>query len=420
MKLQLMVRRQWRQHLQHLDLLHFGLVLLLCMLVLLLSACSNPLQSPARSGTPETGGTVDVSTPTPVISPTAKAVLPTITLQVSGCPSTISLNWDKLVGTRANINKVQKVTCGSLEGSGTLQAVVDVRYYSPDAKLDCYVYDNLPGTPSRRFNVSGLLNGDASISSVGTLMTAEVSPGDAIQGVPDIFKEYQWNGSALVQVPFLAIYPDVTRFQAERAQALVFSELAALQPGQSHSAIPDGWRLGAGGVVSHLAQRIFHWQPSQYALTLPAHASQLSVLPLVVTYLGPGGGGFVATVHHLNDVPTNIFEVYAVTSINGNSSLNSPSVYAGLTSPVKVNGASVASGNILGQVVFYDDMYINVGDSGPIRSSASTGYISFANSVNYHLGARGLEEGVVAFYATSQNNADLSNQVVMVKVFLGA
>jgi len=420
MKVQLMVRRQWRQHLQHLDLLHIGVVLLLCILVLLLSACSSFFQAPAQSGTPETGGTVEVSTPTPLVSPTATAVLPTITLQVVGCPSTLAVNWDKLVGTHANVNKVQKVICGSLEGFGTLQAVVNVRYYSPDAKLDCFVYDNLAGTPSQRFKVTGLLNGDASISSVGTLMTAEVNPGDAIQGSPDIFKEYQWNGSALAQVPYPAIYPDVTRYQAEGAQALVSAEIAALPPGVSQGQIRDAWRLAAGTVVSHLAQSIFHWQAANYVVTLPAHAAQLTILPIVVTNLGPGGGGFVATVHHLNDVLTNIFEVYAVSSINGNSTLNSPSIYAGLTSPVKVSGASVASGNILGQVVFYDDMYTNVGNSGPIRSAASTGYIAFTNSVSFNLGAHGLEEGVVAFYATSQNNADLSNQVVMVKVFLGA
>src|SRR5713226_9385648 len=107
MKVQLMVRRQWRQHLQHLDLLHIGVVLLLCILVLLLSACSSFFQAPSQSGTPETGGTVEVSTPTALVSPTATAVLPTITLQVVGCPSTLAVNWDKLVGTHANVNKVQ-------------------------------------------------------------------------------------------------------------------------------------------------------------------------------------------------------------------------------------------------------------------------------------------------------------------------
>ena len=72
--------------------------------------------------------------------------LPTITLQVVGCPA-LSINWDSLIGTHTNVNKVQKVTCGSLEGNGLLQALVNVRYYTPGAKLDFYVYDNLSGTP---------------------------------------------------------------------------------------------------------------------------------------------------------------------------------------------------------------------------------------------------------------------------------
>jgi hypothetical protein len=173
-------------------------------------------------------------------------------------------------------------------------------------------------------------------------------------------------------------------------------------------------------MVSHLAQNIFHWIPTKFAVTLPAHASQLSILPVVVTNLGPGGGGFVATLHHLNDVPTNIFEIYSVTSINGGSALNSPSVYARLTSPVTVSGGAVASGSVLGQVVLYDDMYTSLGSSGSLISSASSGYVSFTNSVRYTLGAHEVEEGVVTFYATSQNNASLSNQVVMVKVILSA
>ncbi len=418
MKVQSMVYRQWRHHLHHSGFLHSAVILLLCMLALLLSGCNGLFQVPAQSGTPGANGTVHLSVPTSTVSPTATttAVLPTITLQVVGCPSTLSLNWDKLVGTQANVNKVQKVICGSLERTGTLDALVDVRYYSSNSRLDFSVYDDLFGTPTRRLNVSGLLRGDAAISSVSTIITAEVNPGDVIQGPPDLFKEYQWNGAAFVQVPYPAIYPDVTRYQAEHAQALVSSELAALPATQIH----DYWRLTAGGVVSHLVQSIFHWSAAEFSVALPAHASRLSILPVTVTNLGPGGGGFIATLHHLNDVPTNIFEVYTVTSINGGSTLNSPSVYTRLASPVTVSGASVASGSVLGQVVLYDDMYINVGSSGPIHSSASSGYVSFTNSVSYHLGIHGVEEGVIVFYATSQNNAALSNQVVMMKVFLSA
>ncbi len=394
-------------------------VILLCSLLLLLGACTtNLFPSPSQSGTDSSSATGNThSTITPVVSPTSGTALPTITLQVINCPS-LSINWDKLVGTRTNVNKVQKVICGSLEGSGSLDALVDVRYYSSDARLDYYVYDNLYGTPNRIFSMQGLLNGDALISSVGTIMTAEANPSDPIKGAADLFKEFQWNGSSFAQVIFPGLYPDVTRYQAEQAQAEVNAEIAALQPGQSQASIRDAWRLAPGGVVTRLARNIFHW--TNFSVTLPSHAQQLSVLPITVTNLGTGGGGFIAIVHHLNEVSTNIFEVYQVNSIDGSAWLNSPAAYAQLTSPVTVSGGSVANGSILGEVVLYDDTYTTVGSSGPIHSPASSGSVQFTNTVSYHLAASELEEGVVAFYPTYQNNIALSNQAVLVKVFLKA
>src|SRR5204863_7412347 len=210
------------------------------------------------------------------------------------------------------------------------------------------------------------------------------------------------------------------RYQAEQDQAMVNAELAAVPPGQSSGQIRDAWKLVPGAVASHLAQSIFHWQPANYTVTLPPNARKLTVSTLTVTNLAAGGGGFIVTLHHLNEVPTNIFEIWQVSSIDGNSALSSPSAYARLTSPVNVSGSSLASGSILGQVVLYDDVYTNVGSSGPIRSSTSTGYIEFANSVRYQLNAQGLEEGVVAFYPTNQNNAAISNQAILVKVFLSS
>lgn len=412
--------KQRSRQLFHVVLPHSGVVLGLCILVLLLSSCTNPLATPSQSGPSTTNGSPDTATATPVVLPTATAGLIPITLQVVGCPSNLSINWDKLAGTHTNVNKVQKVICGSLEGAGTLEALVNVRYYSSDAKLDFSVYDNLSSTPSRTFGMQGLLNGSTSISSVGTLVTAEGSPKDDIPGTVDLYKEYQWNGTAFGQVLFPDMYPDVTRYQAEQTQALVNSEIASLQPGQPPSQIHDAWRLTAGGVVAHLVQGILHWLPTKYSVTLPLHAAQLSVLPITVTNLQPGGGGFVVTVHHLNDGPTNIFEVSQIIAINGNAALTSPTADARLSSPVQASGGSVASGTILGQIIVYDDVYNNVGNSGPIHASTSTGYVQFSNSVKYHLNAQGLEEGLVAFYATSQNNVALSNQLIMVKVWLSA
>ena len=410
--------QQGRRLVQRPALSSIGAILLLCSLLMLLSACSNFFASPSQSGTPSTDTTSNAVTATPVVSPTAvKPVLPTITLQVSGCP-TLAINWDKLVGTQANVNKVQKVFCGALEGSGTLDALIDVRYYSPDATLDYYVYNNLFGTPNRLLSTRGLLNGDAFISSVGTIVTAAINPNDLIKGAVDLFKEYQWNGTSFGQVIFPGMYPDMTRYQAEQAQARVSAELAALQPGQSQAQISDAWRLAPSGAVTRLARNIFHW--TNFTVTLPTHAAQFTILPITVTNNAAGGGGFVAIIHHLNEVPTNIFEIWQVNSINGNAGLSSPAAFAQLTSPARISGSSVVNGSILGQVVLYDDTYTAVGNSGVIRGSASSGNVSFTSSISYQLHGAGVEEGVVAFYPTYQNNVALSSQAILVKVFLAS
>ena len=143
------------------------------------------------------------------------------------------------------------------------------------------------------------------------------------------------------------------------------------------------------------------------------------MLPITVTNLAAGGGGFVAVVHHLDEVPTNIFEIEQVTSINGSAGISNVAAYARLSSPVSVSGGALASGSILGQVVLYDDTYTTVGSSGAIKSSAATGYVQFTVSISYHL-TPGLEEGIVAFFPTSQNNTALTNQAVLVKVFFSA
>jgi hypothetical protein len=115
-----------------------------------------------------------------------------------------------------------------------------------------------------------------------------------------------------------------------------------------------------------------------------------------------------------------MYEVWQVVSADGNESISSPTAYAQVNSPTSVSGSVLASGSIVGQVVVYDDVFVTVGTSDPIRSSVSGSIVQFTNTVKYALNASGLQEGVIAFYATNQNNVAISNQVVMVKVFLSA
>lgn len=388
------------------DGLSLTCALVLCGLAIMLSACTSPFFTPSQSGSNQTPTLTN--SPTPVVSPTSAVKLPAITLQVVGCP-TLSINWDSLIGTHTNVNKVQKVTCGNLEGNGSLQALVNVRYYTPDAKLDFYVYDNISGNPTQRFKVQGLVDGDTQISPNGTITTAEIGIHGLSSAVPDLFKEYKWNGTAFGQILFPGLYPDVTHYQAEKSQALFVS-----QGGTSGN---ESWRTSGVLVAEHLAFSVFRW-PN---VTKSVVKNNL-VDPIIVqvTNNGPGGGGFIATLYHLDGISTNILEITSVTSTNGSVSLTNPSVGTQVTSPVSVQGKYVASGSILGRVVLYDNTYVTVGDTGALHSSLSAGSASFSVAIPYTLNANGVQEGVLAFYATTQNNTAFINQVVMMKVFLSA
>ena len=380
-----------------------GMLACLGALVLLLSACSL-LGTPSQTGGSSTPVLTSI-TPTQVSSPTPVPTLTTITLQVVGpCPSNLGNSWDRVVGTKPGVAKVQKVMCGSLD------ALVIARYYTPDYKMDFFVYDNLAGTPNRRFAVQGLVQGDAQISPAGTIITSQLISNVPIP--PNVFKEYQWSAatSSFAQILFPGLYPDVTHYQAEHAQ---FVANAYAAQGKTP------WQDSANSVVNKLASDIFHW-------TLTT-TKTVTFNPPTGTYIvqetntGTGGGGFVATLFHLDNVTTNIFEISKIAPLDSGTRISSPAPGVQLSSPVSVSGTSYqASGSVLGEVMIYDDTYTIVGSSGAIQSQPSGTYVNFTQSVSYQLNAPGLQEGVVAFLGTNQNNASLSNQVAMVKVFFSA
>ena len=170
--------------------------------------------------------------------------------------------------------------------------------------------------------------------------------------------------------------------------------------------------------AKRLAQYIFHW--ANFSLQVVTNNKNQDLTIIAATNLNPGGGGFVATLRHLNGNLNNIYEITQINPIDGNIMFTSPAIYEQLTSPVSVSGITLASGSILGQIVAYDDMYTIVGDSGAIHGATSRGYVQFTNSLSYHLNAQGVQEGVIAFYPTNQNNIALSNQAILVKVLLTA
>jgi len=375
---------------------------LACSLIILLSGCSL-FATPSQSGTASPGVTPEA---TKVITPTPNYKPPTITLTVSNCP-TLSFSWDSLIGAKAGVDKVQTVTCGSLEGPGSLTALVGARYYTPDAKLDIYVYDNLNGNPTKRFSVQGLLNGDVKVSPSNTIMTAEATPGNSTPTLPNLFKEYQWNGTSFTQVLFPGIFPDMTSYQAHQSQAMVNANMPN-----------EGWRTSGFGVLDMLTRRVFHWPQTRDQVV--TFSTKNNVYIVESFNLGAGGGGVVATLFHLDNRPNTIFEIKQLTSIDGGLTVNTPAAGTQLTSPISASANYTANSGILVRVVLYDNIFFAFEDTGAIHGSASSGAVTFTQLVPYQLDSKGLREGVVAFYATNQNNISLSNDVVLVKVFFSA
>jgi hypothetical protein len=393
--------RLTRQHLRlaHLIWPRIGLLLFIICGLTFLTACTNPFAAPSQSGTVGADPTLVVS-PTKAISPTPTFNLPAITLQVVGaCPS---INWDNLVGTHAGVNKAQKVSCNALAGNGTLDALVNVRYYSSDARLDVYVY-NVSGAPAQIFKLQNLVHGDAQISPNNTIITAEIAPNGLPSATPDLFKEFQWNGSTFGQIMFPGFYPDSSYYQALQDQVAV-------------SAGRDTWKTSGFPVLDSLALRLCHWsQTSDKTIT---YNSRTATYIVQVTNLGAGGGGFVAKLFRLNNITTNIFEVMQVTPLDGATSLSLPAVGATLTNPVNVSGVAQGTSNILGHVVLFDETHVAIGDSGAIHSPAASGMVNFTYTMHYQADAHGLQDGVLALFSTTQNTLDFSNQVMMIKVFI--
>jgi len=390
---------------QHLRFAHFswpriGLLLFIIGSLTLLTACTNPFAAPSQSGTVGADPTLTIS-PTKAVSPTPAFKPPTITLQVVGsCPS---INWDSLMGTHSGVNKVQKVNCSGLVGNGTLQALVNVRYYTSDARLDVYVYSNLSGSPAQLFKLQGLVDGDAQISPTNTVITAEIASNGLPSATPDLFKEYRWNGSTFGQIMFPGFFPDTSYYQALQDQASV-------------NAGRDTWKTSGFPVLNSLALRLCHWsQTSDKTIT---YDSRTATYIVQVTNLGAGGGGFVATLFRLNGVTTNIFEVMEVTPLDGATSLTLPAAGATLTNPQSVSGVAQGTSNILGHVVLFDETHVAIGDSGAIHSPAASGMVNFTYTLHYQADAHGMQDGVLALFSTTQNNLDLSNQVMMIKVFI--
>src|SRR5436305_2689666 len=177
------------------------------------------------------------------------------------CPATVSTAqyWDALVPTQSHNNKVENVTCASLMGTSSLQALITVRSAGSGQVLDVHVYNNITAPkPDEVFKLQKLLKGDAKISGYNTIITGEVDQNSAINKslnntnlTMDLFREFSWfdNAHVFSPVAFPGLFPELTRYEAESDQRKV-------NQGQ------QSWQLDAAQVANHFANTYLKWPRS--------------------------------------------------------------------------------------------------------------------------------------------------------------
>lgn len=324
--------------------------------------------------------------------------------------------WDKIIGTRQGVNKVESVSFASIMDTPSLQALVTVRYTGTDAQLDVYVFNNITSThPKQVFKLAGLVKGDAKISGYNTVMTAEVDKNSSINKgksvsamKQDLFREFDWSNEegTLVQTAFPGLYPDLTRYQAEADQARV-------NQGQ------DSWKNDPTKVAKALASQFFGWKRALTTKVLSGggpHDVAASVQVQESPVQGGPGQGPTVTVKlsRLEGNTHNIWEAIAVE--DGPGALTNITARSLIASPVKLEGKGGAFEGTIGMAYILDHQYTTVGRA--IVTDHGMSNSPYSISVTYDTGFKqGPQEGIVEVQMTSPVEAD-PYSAVMVKVLL--
>src|SRR2546421_1898790 len=322
--------------------------------------------------------------------------------------------WDPIIATQVNVSKVESVICGNLVGNSSLQALISVRYYGTGQLLDVYVYNNITDpSPTQIFKLQNLYKGNVKVSAYNTLLTAEVDHNSSLNKhvssnaalTQDLFREFQWSDGAgtLIPVAFPGIFPDLTRYQAETAQAAV---------NQGH----QPWRLSATQTAQALAAQLLHWKPNAPTSILSGGGNSDLNGVVTVKSTNPGSGTITVVLSRLErNSNGGIWEATSITSPD--LSISVPQDRDLLTSPTTVKGTGNAFEGRVGKVIVLDHLYTDIGHTETM-GAAGDGSTTFSTSVTYNSTFNsGIQEGVVALYSYSNTDGSISG-AAMVKEML--
>ncbi len=332
------------------------------------------------------------------------------------CPAVVSepSHWDPIINTGSGVNAVQSVTCANLTSNDSLQALVVAVYAGTGQNADVYVFSNITSpSPNQIFKLHNLYKGSAKISAYNTLLTAEVDQGSSLNAnasngnyQQDLFREFAWSDGAgtLVPVSFPGIFPNLTRYEAERDQQLVDQGKLPL--------------LSATQVGSKLATTLLKWSPDSQTTVVSGGNTHDKDAVVNVKSTGAGASTLKVTMSRLEGNTNNgIWEVIAVAT--DGMSITSPQNRDLLNSATTVTGTGNAFEGVIGKVKVVDHLYTTIG-TADAKGASGNGNTTFSTSVTYNASFKGgTQEGLLALYSYSNADGAVAG-AVMLKELLNA
>jgi hypothetical protein len=332
------------------------------------------------------------------------------------CPAVVSepSHWDPIVNTESGVNAVTSVTCANLTSNDSLQALVVSVYEGTGQNADVYVFDNITSpNPNQIFKLHNLYKGSAKISAYNTLLTAEVDQGSSLNTgrsnanyQQDVFREFAWSAGAgtLVPVSFPGIFPNLTRYEAERDQQLVNQGQLPL--------------LSATQVANNLASKLLNWSANAAATLVSGGNQHDKDAVVTVKSTSAGAGTLKVTMSRLEGNTNNgIWEVTVVTSAG--LSITTPQNRDLLNGITTVTGTGNAFEGVIGKVKVLDHLYTSIG-TADAKGASGNGNTTFSTSIAYTASFKGgAQEGLLVLYSYSNADGTIAG-AVMLKELLNA
>ena len=377
------------------------------LLILALSACSSEAGggNPGLTATPRSG--------------TTEGTTPAAGIQLGAQPCAEAVkdpaHWQAIMALTA-AQQVDGVICGYLMGVPALQAVVKVGHKNMPFLLDIAVYTAIASPkPVRIFALTGLVQGDVSISHYNTLLTAQVDPNSSQntgrppdQQLVDLYREFKWSDSAgtLALVAFAGLYPDLSRYQAEFEQHEV-------NTGQGF----QQWRLSAVTTAQNFAQFVLGWNPAAPTTVVSGGGTHDARAVVLIKNPAAGGAAIRLSLSRLElNTDGGLWEVTGVAT--DGMALTSPQSGQQLSSPVQVTGSALAFAGKLTTVTVFDHDQSRIGQA-VFTEVGATGKRTVSVRVPYVPSFQGeAQEGTLALYA--YNGGKTIVGTVIVKVLLGS